>query len=216
MISAKDHKKIYEGDKGPNTGGMGSIAPCPEYTNDIYRTCMETVFKPTAEALVREGRSFTGVIFFGLMLTVDGPKVIEYNCRFGDPEAQVVLPMLENDLMEVILACVDGRLQNMDIRWKSQATACVVLASGGYPGKYNKGYEIKGIDAAKSVGCDVFHAGTVLKDNKFYTNGGRVLNVVAYGSDLNQAIKNAYNGVNKIYFDDMYFRRDIGDPRFGL
>lgn len=211
MVSAQDHKRALDGDKGLNTGGMGTFSPSRVYTSELAEECMNTIFKPTVDALNAEGRTFKGIIFFGLMLTPKGMKVIEYNARFGDPETQVVLPRLKSDLMEIFEACVDGTLDKVNVEWEDNGTACVVLASGGYPESYTKGYEITGLDDAKKApNIVVFHAGTALKDGKFVTNGGRVLGITGIGKNLNEAIKIAYEGVKLVDFKDKHFRTDIG------
>ncbi len=211
MVSAQDHKRAYDGDKGLNTGGMGTFSPSRVYTPELAEECMRTIYRPTVDALNAEGRTFKGIIFFGLRLTEKGMKVIEYNARFGDPEAQVVLPRLKNDLMEIFEACVDGTLDKINVEWYDSGTACVVLASGGYPEGYVKGYEITGLDEAKKAdNIIVFHAGTALKDGRFVTNGGRVLGVTGIGADLDEAIRTAYEGVKLIDFKDKHYRRDIG------
>lgn len=211
MVSAQDHKRALDGDKGLNTGGMGTFSPSRVYTEEIAKECMEKIFKPTVEGLNKEGRTFKGIIFFGLMLTQKGPKVIEYNARFGDPETQVVLPRLKNDLLEIFEACVDGTLDKINVEWYDNAAACVIVASGGYPESYQKGYEITGLDECKKAeDIYVYHAGTALKDGKFVTNGGRVLGVTGVGLTLDKAIKTAYNGVAMVNFDRMHFRKDIG------
>lgn len=211
MVSAQDHKRALDGDKGLNTGGMGTFSPSRVYTPELADECMETIFKPTVEALNKEGRTFKGIIFFGLMLTPKGMKVIEYNARFGDPETQVVLPRLKSDLMEIFEACAEGTLDKVNVEWEDNGTACVVLASGGYPESYTKGYEITGLEEAKKAeNIVVFHAGTALKDGKFVTNGGRVLGVTGIGKNLDEAIKIAYEGVKLVDFKDKHFRRDIG------
>ena len=212
MVSSKDHKRALDGDKGLNTGGMGTISPNPYYTPQIAETCMKTIFLPTIHAMNAEGRPFKGCLYFGLMLTSDGPKVIEYNSRFGDPETQVVLPRLKTDFVDILEAVIDEKLEQQPIEWSDEACACVVMASGGYPLSYRKGIEITGLDENGQVpGVTVFHAGTKLKDGKFYTNGGRVLGVTALGASLPEALKKAYAGVEKIHFDGAHFRRDIGD-----
>ena len=211
MVSSQDHKRAYDNDEGLNTGGMGAIAPSMLYTGGLPEICMETIFKPTVDAMRKEGRPFKGVIYFELMLTDNGPKVIEYNARFGDPEAQVVLPLLKNDLMDIIDAIIDERLSEIDIQWNNGAAACVVIASGGYPVSYIKGYEISGLDSF-GVSDDVFiyHAGTKKSDGKYYTNGGRVLGVTAIGADLDMALNKAYSAVGKISFNEAHYRKDIG------
>lgn len=210
MVSSMDHKRVFDGNKGPNTGGMGTISPNPYYTDDIAERCMKEIFLPTVKAMESEGCPFKGCLYFGLMLTKDGPKVIEYNARFGDPETQVVLPRLKTDLCDILDAVIDGTLDALDIEWDNGAAACVVMASGGYPGKYEKGIEIKGLDDSGNVdGAVVYHAGTTF-DGSFKTAGGRVLGVTAVGSDLNEALKNAYSAVEKISFEGAHYRRDIG------
>jgi phosphoribosylamine--glycine ligase len=211
MVSSKDHKRAYDGNKGPNTGGMGTISPNPYYTDKIADECMKTIFMPTIEAMNKEGRPFKGCLYFGLMITPDGPKVIEYNCRFGDPETQVVLPRLKSDLVEIMEAVIDSRLDSIDIEWDSNAAACVVAASGGYPVKYETGKKITGIDEAEKLDdITIFHAGTKVIDGEFYTAGGRVLGVTATGKTLQDALDKAYGAVAKIHFDGIHFRKDIG------
>ena len=211
MTSAQDHKRAGDGDTGLNTGGMGTFSPSPFFTKEIEDRCMKEIFVPTVEALRSEGREFKGVIFFGLMLTEDGPKVLEYNARFGDPETQVVLPRMKNDLLEVMEACTDGTLDKIELEFEDNAAVCVVLASDGYPVKYEKGFEIKGLDAFK--GKDdyfCFHAGSKFADGKIVTNGGRVLGVTAKGSDLKEARKKAYEATEWVSFENKYMRHDIG------
>lgn len=211
MTSAQDHKRAGDGDTGLNTGGMGTFSPSPFFTKEIEDRCMKEIFVPTVEALRSEGREFKGVIFFGLMLTEDGPKVLEYNARFGDPETQVVLPRMKNDLLEVMEACTDGTLDKIELEFEDNAAVCVVLASDGYPVKYEKGFEIKGLDAFKDKDdyfC--FHAGSKFADGKIVTNGGRVLGVTAKGSDLKEARKKAYEATEWVSFDNKYMRHDIG------
>ncbi len=210
MVSAQDHKRAYDDDMGPNTGGMGTFSPSRVYTPEIAKQCEETIFKPTIAAMKAEGRPFSGVIYFGLMICKDGPKVIEYNSRFGDPEAQVVLPRLKTDLIDIIYAVLEKRLDKTEIEWKDDNYVCVVAASGGYPGKYNKGCEITGLEEAEKDGCFICHAGTKLNDGKVVTNGGRVLGVVAGGENIDKARDKAYNGISKINFEGMFYRRDIG------
>ncbi len=211
MVSSKDHKRALDGDKGKNTGGMGTISPNPYYTDAIAEQCMNEIFMPTLRAMQAEGRPFHGCLYFGLMLTPDGPKVIEYNSRLGDPEAQVVLPRLETDLVDIMEATIDGTLDKLDIRWKPGACACVVMASGGYPGSYPKGIEIHGLDANGQVeGATIYHAGTKLENGKFYTNGGRVLGVTCTGATLDEALQKAYAAVSKITWDGVQYRHDIG------
>lgn len=211
MVSSKDHKRALDGDKGLNTGGMGTISPNPYYTEEIADTCMKTIFLPTMEAMNKEGRPFKGCLYFGLMLTKDGPKVIEYNCRFGDPETQVVLPRLKTDLVEIMEAVIDERLSDIDIEWDDGACACVVAASGGYPKKYETGKKITGLDEAEAIdGVTIFHAGTKYVDGEIFTAGGRVLGVTATGKTLSTALDKAYEGISKIHFDGMHYRKDIG------
>ena len=208
MPSSQDHKRAYDNDQGPNTGGMGAISPCPNYTSEHARICMDTIFLPTVEALNAEGRPFKGVIYFGLMLTPKGPKVVEYNARFGDPECQAVLSLLETDLMDILEACVDGTLDQLDVKFKDAASCCLVLASGGYPLAYEKGKEITGLDQVTDA--VVFHAGTKAQDGKILTNGGRVLGVTAVADSLREAVDKAYAAAAPISFEKMHFRRDIG------
>ncbi len=211
MVSSMDHKRAYDGNRGPNTGGMGTISPNPFYTEEIAKECMEKIFLPTMRAMNQEGRRFQGCLYFGLMLTPDGPKVIEYNSRFGDPETQVVLSRLGTDLAQIITAVAERRLKEITVSWSKQASACVVMASGGYPGSYPKGLKISGLDEHGQVaGATVFHAGTVQRDGGFYTNGGRVLGVTAMGSDLEEALSRAYSAVEKISFEGAMYRKDIG------
>ena len=210
MVSAQDHKRAYDNDQGPNTGGMGTFSPSRIYTKEVADECMENIFLPTIRAMNAEGRPFKGVLYFGLMKTQTGVKVIEYNCRFGDPETQVVLPRLKTDLFDIFNAVIDEQLGEIDIQWEDNAAVCVVLASGGYPKKYEKGYLIQGISQAEAEGALVFHAGTEQKDDMLYTAGGRVLGVTATGKDLNSAIAQAYHYVSMISFKDMHYRKDIG------
>ena len=212
MLSSQDHKRAYNGDEGPNTGGMGAFCPSPNYTAEVADTCMKTIFLPTIDAMKKEGRTFKGVIYFGLMLTPEGPRVVEYNARFGDPETQPILAMLETDILDIFEAVVDERLDKLDIKWRPGAACCVVMASGGYPVSYQKGYEITGLDNVPSD-ITVYHAGTVKKDNKFVTSGGRVLGVTATGDTLNAAIRHAYDGIKMIDFKDVHFRTDIGQKQ---
>ena len=208
MPSSQDHKRAYDGNQGPNTGGMGAITPAPCYTPEIAQRCVKEIFEPTMAAMKAEGRPFQGVLYFGLMLTAEGPKVVEYNARFGDPECQALLMRLDTDLMDIFEACVKGTLDQVDIRWKREAACCLVLASGGYPLTYEKGKVIEGLEqVADAV---VFHAGTAEKNGRIVTNGGRVLGVTALGEDLEAAIRNAYQAAQPIHFDQMHFRTDIG------
>ncbi len=208
MTSSQDHKRAYDGNRGPNTGGMGAISPSPYYTPQLAQQCMEEIFLPTVRAMAAEGRPFQGVLYFGLMLTPDGPRVVEYNARFGDPECQAVLSLLDSDLLDILLACREGRLDKADIRWRAEAACCLVLASGGYPGSYGKGYPIEGLDRVENA--VVFHAGTAQKDGQIVTNGGRVLGVTAVAPTLEAAIDAAYAAATPIHFQDMTFRHDIG------
>lgn len=211
MVSSKDHKRALDGDKGLNTGGMGTISPNTYYTDEMAEICRKTIFEPTIEAMNKEGRTFKGCLYFGLMLTPKGPKVIEYNARFGDPETQVVLPRLETNLVDICEAVIDGTLGDLDIKWKKGAAACVVMASGGYPESYKKGIEMSGLDEKGGVeGAIVYHAGTKLENGKFYTNGGRVLGVTAVDDTLEGALKKAYEAVEKISFEGAHYRKDIG------
>ena len=209
MISAQDHKRAYDGDRGPNTGGMGTYAPAPVMTPEMTERAVEEILKPTIAAMAKEGRVYRGCLYLGLMVTADGPKVVEFNARFGDPETQVVLPLLDSDLVAIMCACADGTLADVPIRWKDGAAVCVVLASGGYPGHYEKGQEIHGLADAEAMGALVFHAGTAMKDGKLVTNGGRVLGVVGRGADISSAVDAAYAAAAKISFKDAYYRKDI-------
>ena len=213
MSSAQDHKRAKDGDQGLNTGGMGNFSPSPFYTKEVDEFCKKYIYQPTVDAMKAEGRPFKGVIFFGLMLTPDGPKVLEYNARFGDPEAQVVLPRLENDIVDVFEACIDGTLDQVDLKFDNdRATVCVILASDGYPVEYKKGFPIEGLEKFK--GKDdyyVFHSGTKFNENgQIVTNGGRVLGVTATGKDLKEARKKAYEATEWISFENKYMRHDIG------
>ncbi len=212
MVSSMDHKRALDGNQGPNTGGMGTIAPNPHYTPEMEQRCMQEIFLPTVSAMALEGAPFKGCLYFGLMLTPQGPKVIEYNCRFGDPETQVVLPLLETDLLTIFQAIWEERLEEVKIRWKREAAACVVMASGGYPGNYQTGYTIHGLGANGQVdGACVYHAGTrKTPDGSFCTAGGRVLGVTATGKTLEQALDTVYSAVKEISFTDAHFRIDIG------
>ena len=207
MISSMDHKRALDGDKGLNTGGMGTIAPNPYYTDEIAERCMSEIFIPTINAMNAEGRTFKGCLYFGLMLTKDGPKVIEYNCRFGDPETQVVLPLLEGDLLEIMMACTNGTLAETKVCFKNKSACCVIMASDGYPGKYSGGYEITRDDG---IDGEVYIAGAKLDGEKLLTAGGRVLGVVAIGDNLMSAIDKAYLNVSRVHFDNAFYRKDIG------
>ena len=211
MVSSMDHKRALDGNEGPNTGGMGTVAPNPHYTPEIAASCVEEIFLPTLRAMAAEGCPFKGCRYFGLMLTPQGPKVIEYNCRFGDPETQVVLPLLETDLLAVMEATCDGTLAELDIRWRDESAACVVLASGGYPGKYATGIPIEGLDSAGQVtGATVYHAGTKQAEGGCVTAGGRVLGVTATAKTLGEALEKAYAAADGIRFEGKHFRTDIG------
>ncbi len=208
MPSSRDHKRAFDGDKGPNTGGMGVVSPASGYTPEVGEWCMEHIFRPTIDGLRAEGREFKGVIYFGLMLTPNGPRVVEYNARFGDPEAEALLPLLETDILDVFNACIDGKLDSLEIKWRDEASACVILASGGYPTSYKKGFEIEGLENVD--GATVFHAGSALADGKLVTNGGRVLAVVATAKTLDSALEKAYAEAKKIHFEGAFMRSDIG------
>ncbi len=210
MVSSMDHKRALDGDKGLNTGGMGTVSPNPYYTPEIAEECMQKIFIPTIEAMNKEGRIFKGCLYFGLMITQKGPKVIEYNCRFGDPETQVVLPRLKTDIMDIFEAIENEMLSELDIEWSGDACACVVIASGGYPKTYPKGLEITGLANGQLAGVTVYHAGTAIKDGRLVTSGGRVLGVTALGSDLKAALDKAYAAVDRIDFENKHYRKDIG------
>ncbi len=209
MPASQDHKRVNDGDEGLNTGGMGAYAPAPVITPELQERVMEEILKPTIEGMKKEGRPFKGCLYAGLMITAKGPKVVEFNARFGDPETQVVLPLLKSDLVEVMLACVDGKLAETKVEWSDEAAVSVVMASGGYPGDYEKGKEIKGVADAEAMGALVFHAGTAEQDGTVVTSGGRVLNVVGVAKDIPEAVKKAYAGVEKISFDGAHYRKDI-------
>lgn len=210
MVTSMDHKRALDGDKGLNTGGMGTVSPNPYYTDEIAEECMNTIFLPTIEAMNKEGRTFKGCLYFGLMLTPKGPKVIEYNCRFGDPETQVVLPRLKTDIMDIFEAINNETLSDLDIEWDDRACTCVIMASGGYPKSYPKGIEINGLTDGQLDGVTVYHAGTKRDGNKLVTSGGRVLGVTALGDSLQDALAKSYAGVEKIKFDGAHYRKDIG------
>lgn len=211
MTSAQDHKRAGDGDTGLNTGGMGTFSPSPFYTEEVDDFCNKYIYQATVDAMAAEGRAFKGIIFFGLMLTENGPRVLEYNARFGDPEAQVVLPRMKNDIVEVFEACIDGTLDQIDLQFEDNAAVCVVLASEGYPVKYEKGFVIKGLEKFKDKeGYYVFHAGTKKAEEGIVTNGGRVLGVTAKGKDLKEARANAYEAINLVEFENKYYRHDIG------
>lgn len=215
MVSSMDHKKVFDNDEGKNTGGMGAISPGLYYSSKMQELCMETIVIPSVEAMNTEGRPFKGVLYFGLILTDEGPKVIEYNSRFGDPEAQVILPRLKTDLLDIMDAIIDEKLDTVSVLWNDNACACIVAASGGYPDKYETGIEIsideEGLNELGNI--MIFHAGTQKKDGKYYTKGGRVLGVTAYGKDLDEALNLAYRGMEKVKFSGMHYRTDIGKKR---
>lgn len=210
MVSSMDHKRALDGDKGLNTGGMGTVSPNPYYTQEVAKECMDKIFMPTINAMNNEGRTFKGCLYFGLMITPKGPKVIEYNCRFGDPETQVVLPRLKTDIVDIFEAIDNETLSDLDVEWSDDACACVIMASGGYPKSYPKGIEITGLSNGQLDGVTVYHAGTKLQDNKLVTSGGRVLGVTALGDTLENALKKSYDAVEIIHFEGAHYRRDIG------
>jgi phosphoribosylamine--glycine ligase len=211
MVSAQDHKAVYDEDKGPNTGGMGAYSPAPVVTETVLRLVKETIFKPMLDGMAKEGAPYKGVLYAGLMITPDGPKVVEFNCRFGDPETQAVLPRLQTDIVDIFEACLDGKLSAQNIEWAKAAAVCVVLAADGYPGQYAKGQEISGLAAAAALpDTCVFQAGTAKQNGKLVTNGGRVLGVTALGADIKTAIKNAYKATDLISFSGLHKRKDIG------
>ena len=211
MPAAADHKRACDGDQGPNTGGMGAYAPAPLATSSLMDEVRRAILQPTIDGMREEGAPYMGVLYAGIMLADDGPKVLEFNCRFGDPETQVILPLLETDLLDVVEACIEGKLDALGIIWKNASAATVVLASGGYPGSYEKGYPIAGLEAAADVGgAVVFHAGTRRNGAEVLTNGGRVLNVTAVGESLGEALGHAYTAAERVHFEGMYYRRDIG------
>lgn len=210
MVSSMDHKRALDGDKGLNTGGMGTVSPNPYYTQEVAKKCMDKIFIPTINAMNNEGRTFKGCLYFGLMITPKGPKVIEYNCRFGDPETQVVLPRLKTDIVDIFEAIDNETLSDLDVEWSDDACACVIMASGGYPKSYPKGIEITGLSNGQLDGVTVYHAGTKIQDNKLVTSGGRVLGVTALGDTLENALKKSYDEVEKIHFEGAHYRHDIG------
>lgn len=210
MVSSMDHKRALDGDKGLNTGGMGTVSPNPYYTEEVAAECMDKIFMPTINAMNQEGRTFKGCLYFGLMITPKGPKVIEYNCRFGDPETQVVLPRLKTDIIDVFEAINNETLSELDIEWSEKACACVIMASGGYPKSYKKGVEITGLTLGQLDGVTVYHAGTKIENDKLVTSGGRVLGVTALGDSLADALKKSYEAVENIHFDNAHYRKDIG------
>ena len=210
MVSSMDHKRALDGDKGLNTGGMGTVSPNPYYTEEVAAECMDKIFMPTINAMNQEGRTFKGCLYFGLMITPKGPKVIEYNCRFGDPETQVVLPRLKTDIIDIFEAINNETLSELDIEWSEKACACVIMASGGYPQSYKKGVEITGLTLGQLDGVTVYHAGTKIENDKLVTSGGRVLGVTALGDSLADALKKSYEAVENIHFDNAHYRKDIG------
>ncbi|MDD6569009.1 MAG: phosphoribosylamine--glycine ligase [Eubacteriales bacterium] len=210
MVSSMDHKRALDGDKGLNTGGMGTVSPNPYYTDEVAKECMDKIFMPTIDAMNKEGRTFKGCLYFGLMITPKGPKVIEYNCRFGDPETQVVLPRLKTDIVDIFESIDNETLSELDVEWSDDACACVIMASGGYPKSYPKGIEITGLTNGQLDGVTVYHAGTKLENGKLVTAGGRVLGVTALGDTLENALKKSYEAVEKIHFDGAHYRHDIG------
>jgi phosphoribosylamine--glycine ligase len=214
LVTVMDHKAVYDGGKGPNTGGMGAISPSPHMNEKLYSEIMETIVFPTITRMLEEGRKYKGVLYCGLMLTEDGPKVLEYNCRFGDPETQPQMLRLESDLVEIMLSAIEEEVLRGEVRWSLKPSACVVLASGGYPRKYENGKEITGLGEVETIpGVVLFHAGTVVVDGKYRTNGGRVLDVCASEATLEETMTKIYSAIGKIYFEAMHFRRDIGAER---
>ncbi|WP_139492225.1 phosphoribosylamine--glycine ligase [Brevibacillus dissolubilis] len=211
MITSQDHKAVFDGDKGPNTGGMGTYAPVPHMSAELVDQVVKTIVEPMAKAMVQEGIPFKGILYTGLMITSEGPKVVEFNARFGDPETQVVLPLLETDLLDIVLATINGELDSIDVQWKQGSAVCVIMAAPGYPGDYPKGAEILGLGKVDEMNAVVFHAGTKQKDNAIVTNGGRVLGVTAIGTTFVEAQKKAYENVEKVSFEGAHYRKDIGD-----
>jgi phosphoribosylamine--glycine ligase len=210
MVSSQDHKRIFDNDQGPNTGGMGAYSPVPFYPDELEKRVLEEILKPTIKGLQSEGREYKGVLYAGLILTEEGPKVLEFNARFGDPETQVVLPRLKTDLIDILNAVIEGSLHKINIEWKNNSAVCVVVASGGYPGKYQKGKIISGLERlGKMEDVIAFHAGTEFQDGKIVTSGGRVLGITAWDETISKAKEKAYEGVEEIYFEDMYYRKDI-------
>ncbi|MFC1643852.1 phosphoribosylamine--glycine ligase [Candidatus Omnitrophota bacterium] len=210
LATSQDHKRVYDEDKGPNTGGMGAYSPAPVIDKELFSEVMENIIRPTVEGLRKEGILYKGVLYAGLMMTDSGPKVLEYNVRFGDPETQVILPRLKSDLAELLMRAAKGDLAGMELEWDERECVCVVLTSGGYPGGYEKGKRITGMDEAIASGGLIFHAGTRMEDEDLVTSGGRVLNVVGMGEGIKEAVANTYKAVEKIHFDDMHYRKDIG------
>lgn len=211
MVSSQDHKRIFDNDEGPNTGGMGAYAPAPVMTDEMMDEVKVKILRPIVAAMKKEGYPFKGCLYAGLMITDEGPKVVEFNCRFGDPETEAVLPLFDGDLAQVMLDCVHGKLKKEDVKWKKGCAVDVVMASAGYPGSHSSGEVISGLEEAEKAGCIVFHAGTVKKDGEYVVNGGRVLNVVALAPTLEEAKAKAYEGVSKIHWDGVQYRHDIAD-----
>ncbi len=211
MVSSQDHKRIFDNDKGPNTGGMGAYSPAPIVTKEMEQRILKEIMQPTVDAMAKEGREFKGILYAGLMISKTGPKIVEFNCRFGDPETQVILPRLDSDLISIMQACIEGNLAEQEVKWSQKAYCCIIMASGGYPGKYEKGKEITGLEKdSKITETIVFHAGTKADNGKVVTNGGRVLGITASGNTIKESIDNAYKAVEKISFEGMQFRKDIG------
>ena len=211
LDSAQDHKAAFDGDKGPNTGGMGAYSPALVFTEELKQQVIDEIMIPTVRAMAKEGRYYRGILYAGLMLTESGPKVLEFNARFGDPETQPIMMRIKNDIVPIFEACIDGTLAKQSLQWRQEPTVCVVMAAKGYPSSYEKGKEISGLNSDENRQAVVFHAGTKLENGKVLTNGGRVLGVTALGSDINQAIKNAYSAVDKIKWDGIHYRKDIGN-----
>ena len=211
LDSAQDHKAAFDGDKGPNTGGMGAYSPALVFTEELKQQVIDEIMIPTVRAMAKEGRYYRGILYAGLMLTESGPKVLEFNARFGDPETQPIMMRIKNDIVPIFEACIDGTLAKQSLQWRQEPTVCVVMAAKGYPSSYEKGKEISGLNSDENQQAVVFHAGTKLENGKVLTNGGRVLGVTALGSDINQAIKNAYSAVDKIKWDGVHYRKDIGN-----
>ena len=211
LDSAQDHKAAFDGDKGPNTGGMGAYSPALVFTEELKQQVIDEIMIPTVRAMAKEGRYYRGILYAGLMLTESGPKVLEFNARFGDPETQPIMMRIKNDIVPIFEACIDGTLAKQSLQWRQEPTVCVVMAAKGYPSSYEKGKEISGLNSDENRQVVVFHAGTKLENGKVLTNGGRVLGVTALGSDINQAIKNAYSAVDKIKWDGVHYRKDIGN-----
>ena len=211
LDSAQDHKAAFDGDKGPNTGGMGAYSPALVFTEELKQQVIDEIMIPTVRAMAKEGRYYRGILYAGLMLTESGPKVLEFNARFGDPETQPIMMRIKNDIVPIFEACIDGTLAKQSLQWRQEPTVCVVMAAKGYPSSYEKGKEISGLNLDENRQVVVFHAGTKLENGKVLTNGGRVLGVTALGSDINQAIKNAYSAVDKIKWDGIHYRKDIGN-----